>query len=81
MNIVDTKGVMSSKKGVAEVNNGLPEKGGMELSQIRWNFREREDILVSGRQGGGTGHDMLGESGGSVAPDENPCFILPAPSL
>lgn len=44
MNIVDTKGVMSSKKGVAEVNNGLPEKGGMELSQIRWNFREREDI-------------------------------------
>lgn len=42
MSIVDTKGVMSSKKGVAEVNNGLPGKRGMDLSQIRWNFRKRE---------------------------------------
>lgn len=38
MSIADTKGVMSSKKGVAEVNHGLPEKRGMELLQIRWNL-------------------------------------------
>lgn len=33
--------------------------------------RRERAFMVSGRHRGGTGNDMLGESGGSVAPDEN----------
>lgn len=84
MSTAATKGLMSSKKGVAEVNNGLPEKMDMELSHrlSRICIERREGTFkVCSRHRGVTGHDMLGESRGSVVPAENLCVIFPAPSL
>lgn len=87
MNNADSKGLVSSKEGVAKIDNDLSEKMDLELSQktdrMCMNGEERGDIqgIRPAQWWDGTGHGMLGESGGSLSTAENLCFILPAPSL